>query len=291
MPWFFHEEPGAFVSAAIDKYVYVTLHQSFDGWYKVVYSQLEHGGSSEIQHDIVRGAIETVSSRGGLEIHSIAEVPGGTGLGSSSSFTVGLLKALHPSLTPSQLCNAAIGLELGICKKNIGIQDHLPAVYGGVNLYEVGPLPLAPRITNINCDLQLINDHLLLFDTGLRRKGESGDVITSQEMDRDMVRQLAEFAVPFSKALLQGEMKMCGAVMDAAWHIKRKFIDSDQIDSWYRNAKWEGAWGGKLCGAGGGGFLLFLAPPIAHSRIENSLNLRRIKIKVGVEGSKAICND
>ena len=289
LPWFFHEEPGACVAASIDKYVYITQSKSFDGKYHVAYSSIEHGAINDIKHDLVREAIKSATFGGpALEIHSIADVPAGTGLGSSSSFAVGLIQGLYPSLSRAQLFQAAVGLEVGLCKRNIGLQDHLVAAHGGVNLYGFGPLPLGPRISPLECDYQLLNDHLLMFYTGSARTGDAGEVLASQGQTREDVRELAGMAEPFAKALVAGEMRMCGIVMDAAWTIKARYASTPQIDLWFTKAKWEGAWGGKLCGAGGGGFLLFMAPPSSHSRIEAALGLPRLKFRVGVEGSKVL---
>lgn len=297
LPWFYNEEPGACVTAAIDKYVYVTYSPKYEGTFRAAYSQMETvDNAADFKHELIRETLlATNNVFSGREIHSIADIPGGTGLGSSSAFTVGLLRSMYPNLVPVDLAMAAIGVEIDRCGKAIGVQDQMTGALGGIHIFGFGPKVeghvLPARILAIECEYQQLSDHLLLFDTGMRRNKDASTLLVAQQQNRDEVRQLAAMAEPFAKALVAGEMKMCGTIMDDAWGIKRGFVANDKVNDWYRNAKWEGAWGGKLCGAGGGGFMLFMAPPQAHSRIEKVLGLRRVPIKVGVEGSKVIYSD
>lgn len=299
LPWFYNEEPGACVAAAIDKYVYVTYSTKYEDVYRAAYSQMETVDHiDQLQHELIREVLKAVqpdyAKMHGREIHSIADIPGGTGLGSSSAFTVGLLHALYPEMLPGPLALAAIGIELGQCHKAIGIQDQMIAAMGGVHLYGFGPKVggqvVAPRITPVACDYEALSSHLLLLDTGLRRQEDAGVTLSGQVWDRELLRALAVMAEPFAKALAHGSFQLCGSIMDAAWMIKKQFV-GDVFDQWYRTAKIEGAWGGKLCGAGGGGFMLFMAPPETHVRIKAALRLRYVPIRVGVQGSQVVYQD
>jgi len=291
-PSFYTEEPGACVAAAINKYVYVAVNPKYDGSIRAAYSVTENVATvDELQHELIREALRMYGTDEGIEIHSIADIPAGTGLGSSSSFMVGLVKALdmrddvqrHPYTT----ANIACSIEISRCHKPIGKQDQYAAAYGGLNLYGFQP---DGRVTvdPIACDIDALSAHCLLFDTGLSRTGDAGAVLASQRQDRDDVRRLAELAKEFAYWLPYNRLDICAAVMHKAWKIKRRFIANKQVNDWYHTARNAGAWGGKLCGAGGGGFLLFLAPPDRHAAITQALGLRHVPINVGVAGSEVI---
>lgn len=285
-PCFYQEEPGACVAAAIDKYVYVAVNEKYDGTIRAAYSITENVNSvDELQHELIKEALRAIEIDQGIEIHSIADVPGGTGLGSSSSFTVGLLRALVEydggSSWSSWLAQEACMVELDMCRKPIGKQDQYTAAYGGLNL--LGFTSKGVTVDPIVCDLGALSAHCLLLDTGLARSGDAGAVLASQHQDRDDVRALVILAGEFAEALADGDLHLSGEIMDWAWDRKRRFIGKD-YDTFYYVARQAGAWGGKLCGAGGGGFLLFLAPPDRHAAITEALGLRRVPIQVGVAG-------
>ena len=286
-PSFYSEEPGACVAAAIDKYVYVSVNEKYDGAIRAAYSiteNVEH--VRELRHDLIREALDYMGIRQGIEIHSIADIPGGTGLGSSSAFTVGLLSAIGHDRTPARLADAACGIELDRCQKPIGKQDQHAAAYGGLNL--LGFSSQGVTVDRIACDLERLSPHCLLLDTGMARQGDAGAVLAGQQQDRDDVRRLAQLAHEFAASLDQGLLRNCGEVMDQAWQIKSKYCSTVGIDRLYRAAQRFGAWGGKLCGAGGGGFLLFLAPPEKHQGIVQALGLRHVPIQLGVNGSEVV---
>jgi D-glycero-alpha-D-manno-heptose-7-phosphate kinase len=292
-PSFYNEEPGACVAAAIDKYVYVAVNPKYDGSIRAAYSVTENVASvDELQHELIREALKaSYVLDGGIEIHSIADIPGGTGLGSSSSFTVGLLASLYTMneiewYGPQWLAHDACRIEIDRCAKQIGKQDQYTAAYGGVNL--LGFTSKGVTVAPIACDLDALSAHCLLLDTGMARQGDAGQVLAGQQQDRDDVRELAALAGTFAYTLRRNDFEMCGKIMDTAWMIKRGFIGSDQIDAWYSLACHWGAWGGKLCGAGGGGFLLFLAPPERHQAIIQALGLRHVPIRVGVPGCEVV---
>lgn len=291
-PSFYAEEPGACVVAAIDKYVYVAVNPKYDGSIRAAYSVTENVNSvDELQHELIREALkEAMVLDGGIEIHSIADIPGGTGLGSSSAFTVGLLAGLYTMnkiewYGPQWLAHDACRIEIDRCGHPIGKQDQYAAAYGGLNLY--GFAAQGVTVTPIECDLAELSAHCLLLDTGLARQGDAGAVLAGQQQDRDDVRELAHLAGEFVRWLERGSYVCCGDVMHSAWSIKRRFV-GERYDYMYRTARAAGAWGGKLCGAGGGGFLLFLAPPERHQAITQALGLRHVLIRVGVAGSSIV---
>lgn len=289
-PSFFNEEPGACVAAAIDKYVYVAVNDKYDGRFRVAYSQINDVDTiDQVQHELAREALTWFKLQGGIEIHSIADIPGGTGLGSSSAFTVGAIAALAAhvgqEMTPKALALAACLTEIYHLQKPIGKQDQFAAAFGGVNLY--GFSAYEETVQPIACDLDALSAHCLLLDTGLTRQGDAGAVLAGQAQDRDDVRELARLAGLFAKHLQTSTLRMCGIIMREAWLIKSKFV-GDRFNDMYYTATCEGAWGGKLCGAGGGGFLLFLAPPEKHAGITQALGLRHVPIRVGVAGCEVV---
>ncbi len=293
LPAFYREEPGAVVSATIDKYVYVTVSPKFDGAIRAAYSVTENVGRVEdLQHDLIR---ETLLAdpvwQGGVEIHSIADIPGGTGLGSSSAFTVGLVKALYPEIgPPAIIARHAAKVEIDRCHHPIGKQDQYAAAFGGLNLFRFLPDETV-QVESIACDYNVLDAHLLLFYTGNARQGDAGQVLAGQQQDRDDVRELVALVGPFAAALEQGNWRGCGAILDMAWHVKRRWVSDNTIDHFYLVARQVGAWGGKLCGAGGGGFLLFMAPPERHEAIIRALDLRHVPIAIEPRGSQVVYAD
>lgn len=294
LPWFYREEPGAVVNAAIDKYVYVTHSKKYEGTFRAAYSQMETVTDlHDLKHELIRETLlsdTTYYRLGGREIHSIADLPGSTGLGSSSAFTVGLCKAFWPYVDAAHLGALAADIEINKCKKTIGVQDHYIAAFGGVNTQVFVPThPMTPSA--IDCDTDVLSDHCLLLDTGTRRVRDAGEEISAQNHDRESVRELAHLVTPFSEALQANDFESCGRVMHTAWEVKSALLKDQDIQDRYDIARMSGAWGGKLCGAGGGGFMLFLAPPGKHYAIATTLGMRRVSIKVGVEGSKVLYSD
>lgn len=286
-PWFYQEEPGACVAASIDKFVWVAVNGKYDGSIRAAYSITENVQTvDDLQHELIREALKAAAIDGGVEIHSIADIPGGTGLGSSSAFMVGLLKALRPGATPESYAGHACEIEINRCHKPIGKQDQYTAAYGGINL--LGFSGSGVTVSPIACDLDALSAHCLLLDTGMARIGDAGAVLAGQQQDRDDVRQLAGMASQFAGQLVKDDYEGCGFIMNYAWMIKSKFIRMPKVLSFYEKALAAGAWGGKLCGAGGGGFLLFLAPPEIHTTIIKALGLRHVPIRVGVKGSEVV---
>jgi len=291
LPAFYREEPGCVVSATIDQYVYVMVNAQFEGRVLAHYRATEDvAHARDLRHDRMRACLLSAGLIDSIEVASIADVPGSTGLGSSSAFTVGLLQALRPGATPESYAAHAYQIERADCDAAIGKQDHYAAAFGGLNLYHFLPDETV-EVAPIDCDYKALESHLLLLYTGASRQGDAGQVLAEQVQDRGDVRDLARLATAFAHALGQNDLRVCGSAMNAAWDIKRQFVGSERIDAWYRAARWEGAWGGKLCGAGGGGFLLFLAPPERHAAITRALGLRRVPAHVVLKGSTVVYED
>lgn len=288
LPSFYREEPGAVVSATIDLYVYVAVNEQFEGRVLAHYRATEDvAHARDLCHDRMRACLLSAGLTDSIEVASIADVPGSTGLGSSSAFTVGLLQALRPGATPESYAAHACQIEIETLHAPIGKQDQYAAACGGLNLFRFLPDETVERAP-IACDYETLGSHLLLLYTGAARQGDAGQALAGQQQARDDVRQLADMAQHFAKGLEAGGYQLCGAVMDAAWIVKRRFVGTSQIDAWYNAAIYAGAWGGKLCGAGGGGFLLFMAPPERHAAIVEALGLRHVPIQIVSHGSQVV---
>jgi D-glycero-alpha-D-manno-heptose-7-phosphate kinase len=297
LPAFYHEEPGMVVSATIDKYVYLSVNPKYDGSVRVSYSKTENvTWAREVEHELVRACLQMANVRSGIEVVSVADVPHGTGLGSSSSFTVGLLTALyahqgefHPA---DGIAHDACHVEIGMCHQPIGLQDQYAAAFGGLRCYIFQPddgvhieqLAIPPEV------LSQFEGRLLLFDTGLRR--DARDILSQIDArNRPEIRALSNMAGAFRDALICGNLDECGDILDSAWRMKRNVIGgltAERIDTWYAIAKGMGAIGGKLCGAGGGGFMLFYAPEDKHAGIIRALGLRCVPFRFTHQGATVV---
>ncbi|MDP9341758.1 MAG: GHMP kinase [Actinomycetota bacterium] len=305
LPSFYREEPGAVISAAINKYIYITVNRKFDRRIRASYSVTEMVDRPEdLSHELIRGALQQVGIDGGVEITSISDVPSrGTGLGSSSSYTVGLLNALwaHAGrLAGSErLAGEACHIEIDVCGKPIGKQDQYIAAYGGLQYIQfngddsvfVDPILPEPELR------RLLESRLLLLYTGLTRS--AGGILQEQSTNlrengeaRAAVRAMVKLAEELRGALSDGDLDSFGELLDAGWQEKRKVasgVTSPAIDDWYARARASGALGGKLLGAGGGGFLLLYAPLERHQEIQAALpELRAVPFRFEPQGSKII---
>lgn len=315
-PSFYEKEsgvPGCVVSFAINKYVYVILNKRFDKGFRISYSQTENVETlDEIHHDIIREAIRLVRRAGeGLEVVTVADVSGhGTGLGSSSSLSVGLIKALNayiegPLEDPGALAEIGFIVEAQKCHHKVGKQDHYAAAYGGFNriLFKKG-LAQVDKIDsqwdgeNPWC-LADLPENLLLLWTGQTRQASTILDAQSKAMGADKYaigKEMAELAHHFAQVLqtTPNIAYSIGQYLHLNWALKKKLnsnISDPQIDMWYDLAMNNGALGGKLCGAGGGGFLLFAAPQNEHARITRALGLEPMKFKIAQQGSEIIYDD
>jgi D-glycero-alpha-D-manno-heptose-7-phosphate kinase len=307
LPSYYERYGGAFVSAAIDKYVYIAINKTFTREYSIRYSSQERvNNPDEIQHPIVR-AVLNLHRLDPLEIVSLADIPAGTGLGSSGSFTVCLLKAIYAYkrelVTTSSLAEEACHIEMNLLKEPVGKQDQYIAAYGGITCFDVdkgGQVTVSP-LALTNKALHDLEDRLLLFFTGYSRSASSllsDQNIKSQAGDDEMIKNLqfvVELGQQIRKALLVGNNRRFADLMHEHWLHKRKRssgMSNDKINRWYDAATANGAVGGKLVGAGGGGFLLFYADDVAGVRqaMANE-GLDEVRFKFDFDGSTILNRD
>ena len=287
LPAFYRDHgPGACVAGAMDKGIYVIVVENFNAdEIRVSYRVTEDAKHSidEIDHGPIREAMRLLRVPSGVQVITATQMPSrGTGIGSSSSCTVGALNALHvwkgERVGPYQLAREAVQIERGILREPGGIQDQYCAAYGGLNLIEVArDGNVSVHSLNIDHDgLELLNQHLMIFFTGSERR--SADVHTKQiaEVDSHLeeYRQMRSLALETAKALEKLDFPEVGHLMDDNWRLKKRLSDvitTTSIDDAYEAAKKAGALGGKLLGAGGGGFLFFLVPPIRQREVRRTL--------------------
>lgn len=302
---FYNREKGAVVSTAIKKYIYITINKSFDGRIIVRYSKEERVDHvDELEHNLIREALRFVNIHGGIDISSSSDVPSeGSGLGSSSSYLVGVLHALYAfknqHVSAKQLADDACKIEIEILKKPIGKQDQYIAAHGGFQFIQFNPddsVYIDPIIFSRETK-HALEDKLLLLYTGITRSSEvilakQKSNITNDPKRRIRMHQMVILAEEMKKSLQNNNLNSFGWLLDQNWRLKRKMangVTSAKIDQWYKIAKRNGAIGGKLLGAGGGGFLLLYAPKRNQSRIIHALkDLRPIDVEFEPQGSKII---
>jgi D-glycero-alpha-D-manno-heptose-7-phosphate kinase len=286
LPAYYREEGGAVLSTSIDKYMYICVNRKFDGQIRVSYSRTEEGQSPrDIQHPLVREALQLVGIDGGIEIASMADIPSrGSGLGSSSTYTVGLLNALYAYqgqyASKATLAAQACEIEIERCGEPIGKQDQYAAAFGGLNLIRFHPdesVSVDPVICQSVVLARLEACTLVLF-TGRTRSASA--VLAQQSAAlreaerRVLMRRMVALAFEMKQELESGRLENVGALLDENWRLKAQMsagISDAQIDAWYAAGLAAGASGGKLLGAGNGGFLMFFAPPERHRRIIDAL--------------------
>ncbi len=302
IPSFYREHgPGAVISAAINKYIYIIVNKKFDGKIRVSYSTTEIVGSlEEIQHPTVREALRLLGIHGGIEIVSISDIPSeGTGLGSSSSFLVGLLNALHAwkgeSASPKQLAEEAVKIEREILGEPGGKQDQYIAAYGGIQYIEFhGDESVAVKPLNIPEDkLRMLAESLILFYTGKHRRSASIHVNQMKETGSKLAlyERMRNLSSIMYDSLSKGRIGETGMFLHENWLLKRQLasgISEESIDAMYAAAIAAGATGGKLIGAGGGGFLLFSAEKSRHAAISKALGLRQEPFDFDQRGSRIV---
>lgn len=301
---FYRRFGGAVVSAAINQFVYVTVSPKFDRHIRLSYSRTENVETvAELQHPIVRETLEFLGIEGGIEITSVADIPShGTGLGSSSAFTVGLLNALHAHrrefASAEQLAQEACGIEIDRCGEPIGKQDQYASAFGGLNFIEfheddsvsVDPIIALPET------IRVLGEHTLVLYTGLGRSASA--ILAQQQSDvasdarkQAAQREMVGLAFELKRTLERNRLDTFGEILHANWELKKSLsggISTPEIDEWYAEARRLGAAGGKLLGAGAGGFLMFYAPPELHEAIATRLALRQVDFRTEREGSKII---
>ena len=306
LPSYYEKSGGFLIAAAIDKYVYITLHDTFVPDLIVKYSELERvPDAAQLKHPILREAFAMVGMDGhSLELTSMADIPAGTGLGSSGSFTTALLKALHAHrknlVHPAELAAQACEIEIGRLKEPIGKQDQYIAAYGGITCFkflengrvEAWPLKLSKEVRDE------LEDNLLLFFTGYSRSASA--ILKEQDTksksdDRAMIENLhfvKDLGLQSQSALESGNLAGFARLMDVHWQRKKQRsggMSNPKINEWYDLAMTSGALGGKLIGAGGGGFLMFYAGD--KSRLRQAMTgagLVEVRFRFDFEGTKLV---
>ncbi len=303
-PAWFEQNPGAVLATTINKYCYIScryLPPFFEHKSRIIYSKMEHvHGIDEIDHPAVREVLRYMDIHQGVEIHHDGDLPARTGLGSSSSFTVGLLNSLYALLgrmsSKSQLAEEAIHIEQNMCHENVGCQDQALAAYGGFNFIEFGGSQhLQVQKVIIPADrLKFFQDHLMLVFTGFSRTASeiASHQINNIPKKKIELKSMYEMAVHGLELLKEDRLKDFGQLLDESWKIKRQLSDkvsTPMIDEIYETAKSSGAIGGKLLGAGGGGFVLLFVPPENQAKVREKLkNLLLVPIEFENLGSQII---
>lgn len=308
LPSYYNQHEGYLISAAINKYVYVTVTKPFTAGGYLKYSQIEKVNAiDEIKHPIIREALRLMGLiKLQIEITTLSDIPSGTGLGSSGSFTVALLKALHAmyrvGATQQELAEIACKLEIEILNEPIGKQDQYISAIGGITEFkftkdkvvQYSALPLSTEM------LHRLEDNLLLFFTGFSR---SASTILRDQNDRtskydDMVlnnlHYVKQLGLLSREALIAGNLFEFGNLMNEHWLNKKKrsgAMSNSKIDEWYQYGMKNGAIGGKIVGAGGGGFLMFVAKDVEMLRAAmNKINLEEVRFKFDFDGVQTVMN-
>ncbi len=301
---FFAHHGGAVVSSAIDKYVYVIIKERFDSSIVVNYSKKEIVDSvSDIRHELVRGAMEITGLSSGVEITTLADIPSqGSGLGSSSSVTVGLLHACHAYggrlVDARSLAQEACEIEIQQAHKPIGLQDQYIAAFGHLCLiqFQKNKTVVIRRLQMTESARRRLGDNMLLFFTGRTRS--SASILAEQKrrtaQNTPLLCSLASLALELAASLEKGEVEATAYALDEGWRLKRQLasgIADEALDRLYERAKAAGALGGKIAGAGGGGFLLLYVPGPRQEDVRAELSdLRELPFHLERDGSKVIFN-
>ena len=310
LPSYYSRYGGFILSAAINKYLHIYVNRpSADEFIRVKYSRYEQVTSpEEVQHDLVRPALKLLNLNGSLEIASMADVPAGTGLGSSGTYLVALLTALHDlkrEKVPTQaLAEMACHIEIDLAGHPVGKHDHYLAAFGGITCLDIGTdgrvkvNPLDISITTV----EEFRNNVLLFYTGITRT--SRDILNEQKEDTqhkdtkvvDSLHRTKELGYRIKETLEEGDLERFGLLLDEHWENKKRRSDKisdSRIDHWYEVAKQNGTLGGKIMGAGGGGFFMFYSPNNHKVRLRKALaaeGLREMSYDFDFEGAKVLVN-
>ncbi len=306
LPSYYRDHTGFLIAAAIDKYVYITLHQTFVQELIIKYSKLERVTDiHDVEHPIIREALKHVQvTAPHLEITSMADIPSGTGLGSSGSFTTALLKALHTLqknlIHPKELAEEACHIELNLLKEPIGKQDQYIAAYGGITCFRFQPNDQV-EAWPLKIDQETLfnlEDNLLLFFTGYSRSASNilkEQDVKSKEKDSAMIENLhfiKDLGFKSKDALEKGDLHEFAELMNVHWeHKKRRSgnMSNNNIDNWYELARKNGALGGKMIGAGGGGFLMFYTDDkIKLRHAMRQAGLQEVRFRFDFSGTQVI---
>lgn len=303
-PAFFREEGGCVLTSAIDKYIFVTIKERFDQLLRIGYTRTEMVEAiDEVQHELIREALRKTGVARGVEITTMGDIPSaGSGLGSSSTVVVGALHALYAylgdSVTAEQLAREACEIEVDILGKPIGLQDQYIAAYGGLRFLE---FRTDGRVVGerLQIDARLkrrLNENLLLFFTGVTRQAQS--ILSEQQRNisgrRAVLRAMRQLAHTARVELCAGNLDALGCLLHEGWELKKQLaggISNSSLDAMYEAARQAGAVGGKITGAGGGGFLLLYCPREKQECVRHALDgLQELPFQFEPDGSKVIFN-
>jgi D-glycero-alpha-D-manno-heptose-7-phosphate kinase len=308
LPSYYTQYGGFLISAAINRYIYITVNKRFEKSIRVSYSLTEIVDSvEEIKHPIVREALRLLKIESGIEITSIGDVPSNTGLGTSSAFTVGLLNALHAyrneKINAKELAEEACYIEIELLKEPIGKQDQYLSAYGGVQCLDIDRLGHV-KVTPLHLTedaIDQLESNTLLFYTGIRRS--ASEVLAPQSkgasLDNEKViesmHKIKEIGLKIKKSFEEENLSRFGELLDVHWQTKKNLsskITQSQIDQWYEIARKSGALGGKLMGAGGGGFFMFYCNNGKNGfrKIMEQEGLKEMRFRIDWEGSKVLIN-
>lgn len=302
-PDFYNKFGGCVLTTAINKYVYCIVKERFDKQIYVNYSEKEIVNKvSEIKHELVREALKKVEIKEGIEISFMSDIPSsGSGLGSSSSVTVGVLNALYQykglSVDAERLAKEACEIEIKILKKPIGVQDQYIAAYGGVRFIEFNKKGVHVRDLGLSDEkLDDLKNYMMVFFTGRTRKSDS--ILLEQKNNitnkNQILRHMADQARQASELVMAGKFEKLGHLLDEGWRLKKQLaskISDPEIDKIYNAAKKAGAIGGKISGAGGGGFLTLFVPTNRREGVRKAMNgLQEMPVGLSRDGSKVIFN-
>ncbi|MBF0351794.1 MAG: kinase [SAR324 cluster bacterium] len=306
-PWF-EQHGGVIIASALARYCYLTVRKLppfFEHKTRIVYSRIESVQSvDEIIHPSIKHCLKFLNIEDGLEIHNVGDLPARSGIGSSSSFTVGLLHALHAlnyrMVSQRQLADEAIHVEQRLIGEHVGIQDQIMAAFGGMQIIEMGPgdryttrpLILPPDYLNA------LENHILLGFSGISRESSQYAHTHIENIKQckssDILTEISSLAQDALKAFIRNDsLELIGSLLDKSWRMKRQLthnLSNNHIDDLYETARKAGAFGGKLMGAGGGGFIFFLAPPQKHEAIKQALSSIKVWVpfKIDMEGTRVI---
>ena len=298
------KEGGCVLTSTIDKYIFVTIKQRLDDKLRIGYTQTEIVDEvSQIKHELIRESLSLTGIKSGVEITTMGDIPSaGSGLGSSSAVTVGALHAMYTYLgemvTAEKLAVEACKIEIELLKKPIGIQDQYVVAYGGLRLFEFHTDgSVTSEKLDFSSDMKRdLEDNLLLFYTGINRQADT--ILAEQKANIEdtghFLRELKALAYAAKDELLKGNLDAIGSMLDTSWGLKKKLaskISNSGIDELYNLAKKSGALGGKITGAGGGGFILLYCPREKRNSVRSALkNLQELPFRLERDGAKVIFN-
>lgn len=302
-PAYYLAEGGCVLTSSIDKYIFVMIKQRFDDFIRVGYTKTEIVETvDQVQHELIREAMRRTGIRSGVEITTMGDIPAGTGLGSSSAVTVGALHAMYAysseMVLAERLAQEACQIEIETLGKPIGKQDQYISAYGGLRFLEFCPNGevVSTRVELDPAIERRFSESLLLFYTGVTR--EAASILEEQKHKVSAngadLREIKRMAWQARADLCDGKLEAFGTLLDESWTVKKRLasqISNGKIEEIYQRAKKAGALGGKIAGAGGGGFLLLFCPPEKRESVRGALgDLRELPFQLTRDGTKVIFN-